>query len=51
RSDPAQAFTQAAPRASLLLTAMIVKNAKDLVDQDIAPALGVTIGFNALDGD
>ncbi|AZY49929.1 imelysin family protein [Bordetella avium] len=50
-ADPAQAFTQAAPRASLLLTAMIVKNAKDLVDQDIAPALGVTIGFNALDGD
>ncbi|OZI71289.1 imelysin family protein [Bordetella genomosp. 12] len=53
-SVPAEAeaaFTQPEPRAALTLAAMVLKNAKDVVDQDIAPALGVTIGFNALDGD
>ncbi|QGE81731.1 imelysin family protein [Bordetella holmesii] len=45
------AFTQAQSREALVLAAMVIKNAKDVVDQDIAPALGVTIGFNALDGD
>jgi len=35
----------------LSLAGLILKNAKDIVDQHVAPALGVTIGFNALDGD
>jgi len=35
----------------LALVSLVLKNAKDLVDQHVAPALGVTIGFNALDGD
>ncbi|ANY17187.1 imelysin family protein [Bordetella pseudohinzii] len=49
--DAEAAFTQGEARAALTLAAMILKNAKDVIDQDIAPALGVTIGFNALDGD
>jgi len=36
---------------SLTLATLLLKNAKALVDQDMAPALGVAIGFNALDGD
>ncbi len=35
----------------LTLAALLIKNAKSLLDQDAAPAFGVTIGFNALDGD
>ncbi len=50
-ADVEAAFVQEAPRAALNLAALVIKNAKDVVDQDIAPALGVTIGFNALDGD
>ena len=38
-------------RRLLLLASLTLKNAKDIVDQNLAPALGVTIGFNALDGD
>ncbi|MCW3151995.1 imelysin family protein [Achromobacter spanius] len=38
-------------RRLLLLASLTIKNAKDIVDQNLAPALGVTIGFNALDGD
>lgn len=34
-----------------LLVKLLLGNAKDLVDQDVAPALGVRMGFNALDGD
>ncbi|WP_459614991.1 imelysin family protein [Bordetella sp. 2513F-2] len=45
------AAVEPAPRGQLELLALILKNAKDIVDQDLAPALGVTIGFNALDGD
>lgn len=33
------------------LGALVLKNAKSLLDEHIAPALGVRIGFNALDGD
>lgn len=50
-ADAEQAFTAEEPRSALTLAVMVLKNAKDVVDQDIAPALGVTIGFNALDGD
>ncbi|PVY61959.1 imelysin family protein [Pusillimonas noertemannii] len=35
----------------LVLVRLLLNNAKNLVDQDVAPALGVRIGFNALDGD
>lgn len=35
----------------LTLASLLVKNAKSLVDENVAPALGVRIGFNALDGD
>ena len=35
----------------LVLASLLLKNAKDLVDQHMAPSLGVAIGFNALDGD
>lgn len=35
----------------LVLVTLVLRNAKDLVDQHMAPALGVRIGFNALDGD
>lgn len=38
-------------RRQLTLATLLLKNAKDLLDQDLAPQLGVTIGFNALDGD
>lgn len=46
-----QAAADADAWQRLALAALILKNAKDIVDQHVAPALGVTIGFNALDGD
>ncbi|WP_238912154.1 imelysin family protein [Achromobacter xylosoxidans] len=46
-----QALADAEGRRLLGLAALTLKNAKAIVDQDLAPALGVTIGFNALDGD
>lgn len=33
------------------LTTLLLKNAKSIMDEHIAPALDVRIGFNALDGD
>jgi predicted lipoprotein len=33
------------------LVSLILKNAKGMVDEHMAPAFGVRIGFNALDGD
>ncbi len=38
-------------RRLLVLASLTIKNAKAIVDENLAPALGVTIGFNALDGD
>jgi len=38
-------------RRLLMLASLTLKNAKAIVDENLAPALGVTIGFNALDGD
>ncbi len=35
----------------LTLAALLIKNAKVLVDEHVAPVFGVSIGFNALDGD
>lgn len=46
-----QALAGEEGRRLLLLASLTIKNAKAIVDQDLAPALGVTIGFNALDGD
>ncbi|CAB3817095.1 imelysin family protein [Achromobacter sp. CF-sbj1-Ac2-l] len=46
-----RALGDAEGRRLLGLAALTLKNAKAIVDQDLAPALGVTIGFNALDGD
>ncbi|MNT75251.1 hypothetical protein D3C72_2141320 [compost metagenome] len=46
-----QALAAEEGRRLLLLASLTIKNAKAIVDQDLAPALGVTIGFNALDGD
>lgn len=36
---------------SLTLASLVLKNAKGVVDEHMAPAFGVRIGFNALDGD
>jgi len=38
-------------RRQWTLVRLLVGNAKNVIDQNIAPALGVTMGFNALDGD
>jgi len=35
----------------LKLVVLLLGNAKRLLDENLAPVLGVTIGFNALDGD
>lgn len=35
----------------LTLASLLIKNAKSLIDENVAPAFGVRIGFNALDGD
>ncbi|WP_228255764.1 imelysin family protein [Pollutimonas thiosulfatoxidans] len=35
----------------LTLAALLLENAKSIVDQRMAPAFGVRLGFNALDGD
>ncbi|HUG58769.1 MAG TPA: imelysin family protein [Candidimonas sp.] len=44
------ASTEAGYR-QLTLATLLIKNTKSLVDEDVAPAFGVRIGFNALDGD
>lgn len=46
-----QALADEAVWQRLALVGLILNNAKSLVDEHVAPALGVTIGFNALDGD
>lgn len=46
-----QLFTTEAGHRQLGLVVLQLRNAKALVEQDMAPALGVRIGFNALDGD
>jgi predicted lipoprotein len=46
-----QALAQEDGRRQLTLAVLTLKNAKAIVDENLAPALGVTIGFNALDGD
>lgn len=46
-----QALASEDGRRLLVLASLTLKNAKAIVDENLAPALGVTIGFNALDGD
>ncbi|SEK04534.1 imelysin family protein [Achromobacter sp. NFACC18-2] len=46
-----QALAGEEGRRLLVLASLTIKNAKAIVDENLAPALGVTIGFNALDGD
>ncbi|HLU19506.1 MAG TPA: imelysin family protein [Pusillimonas sp.] len=46
-----QLFTSEAGHRDLTVVVLQLRNAKSLIDQDMAPALGVRIGFNALDGD
>lgn len=46
-----QALAGEEGRRLLTLASLTLQNAKAIVDQDLAPALGVMIGFNALDGD
>lgn len=48
---PDQIFIAPQGRRQLELASLILHNAKDIVDQNLAPVLGVSIGFNALDGD
>ena len=47
----AEVLEDPAGRRRLALLTMILKNAKALVDQDLAPHVGTSLGFNALDGD
>jgi len=44
-------LAEADPYRQLQLTGLMLGNIKRIVDEDMAPAFGVTIGFNALDGD
>lgn len=45
------AVVDAEAREQLVLTALVIKNLQSIVVEYLAPALGVNIGFNALDGD
>ena len=47
----AQALTDADQRDLLVHAALVLANARDIVEQHLAPALGVNLGFNSLDGD
>ena len=51
RRRPQDVASDGETRRQWTLAGLTLKNAKAVVDQDLAPALGVTIGFNALDGD
>jgi len=51
KSPAQQLLSTDAGHRELTLVVLQLRNAKSLVDQDMAPALGVRIGFNALDGD
>lgn len=49
---PMQALTKDADGyRRLTLAALLLENTKSIVDEHVAPAFGVRIGFNALDGD
>lgn len=46
-----QAVSDAGQRDVMVHAALVLANARALVDEYLAPALGVNLGFNALDGD
>lgn len=46
-----RAVTDASERDAVLHAALLLANARAIVDEYLAPALGVNLGFNALDGD
>lgn len=47
----AQALEQPEPRATLVSTVVELNEMKEMIDGQVASALGVRVGFNALDGD
>ena len=47
----AQALTDVEQRDLLVHATLVLANARDIVEQQLAPALGVNLGFNSLDGD
>ena len=51
KGDTEKLWTDEDGHRGLTLVKLLLNNAKDLIDQHVAPALGVRIGFNALDGD
>ncbi|WP_409079865.1 imelysin family protein [Pusillimonas sp. SM2304] len=51
RGDAQQLVHSAEGYRQLTLASLLLKNAKVMVDEHMAPAFGVRIGFNALDGD
>lgn len=51
RGDARQLAHSAEGYRQLTLASLLLKNAKGVVDEHMAPAFGVRIGFNALDGD
>ncbi|MGB3289127.1 MAG: imelysin family protein [Burkholderiaceae bacterium] len=51
RSGPEDLLKSEEGYRGLTLAGLILKNVKGVVDEHMAPAFGVRIGFNALDGD
>jgi len=51
RAPVAELLGDAEHYRQLQLTALLLANVKRLIDEDMAGAFGITIGFNALDGD
>lgn len=51
QGDARQLVHSAEGYRQLTLASLLLKNAKGMVDEHMAPAFGVRIGFNALDGD
>ncbi|TEA79543.1 imelysin family protein [Allopusillimonas ginsengisoli] len=49
--DLARQVREADGYRQLTLAALLLQNSKNIVDQNMAPAFGARIGFNALDGD
>lgn len=46
-----QALVQAGPRETLVSTVVELSSLKEMIDGQVASALGINVGFNALDGD
>lgn len=46
-----QSLVQAGPRETLVSTVVELSSLKEMIDGQVASALGINVGFNALDGD